>query len=106
MTHAPNLNQAKVVVVVFTLEGCGACDEFKPRFRQIASHYAHAIPIVMADANDPRYAQLADRLSVQSVPATYILRKPHGIMRAVGGLPDEQINRLLDFAVREAAAYY
>lgn len=92
----------KVVVVVFTLENCPACMHYKPRFRRIASAYSRCVPIVMADVNDPRFTALADRLAVREVPATFVLRRPHGVLRLVGNVPDDQIRWLLDLAVRES----
>lgn len=97
-----NLDQARIVVVVFTIEGCPACIDYKPRFQRVAGPYAGCVPIIVADANDPRYTPLADRLGVQEVPATFILRKPSGVIRAVGGLPDAQIDWLMGLAAREA----
>jgi len=98
----PDLDHARIVVVVFTIEGCAACAEYKPRFQRVASAYMGCVPIIVADANDPRYTPLADRLGVQEVPATFVLRKPRGMIRAVGGLADAQINWLMGLAAREA----
>jgi thioredoxin-like negative regulator of GroEL len=97
-----NLDQARIVVVVFTIQGCEACADYKPRFERVAGAYGGCVPIVMADANDPRFAQLADRLSVQEVPATFVLRKPRGVIRVVGSVPDSQINWLMGVAARES----
>ena len=98
-----DLDRARIAVVVFTIKGCPACAEYKPRFQRLAAPYAGCIPIVVVDANDARYSQLADRLGVQEVPATFVLRKPRGIIRVIGGAPDAQINWLLGVAAREAA---
>ena len=97
------LNNANAVVVVFTIEGCEACEEYKPRFSRIAQQYQHHVPILMYDANDPRCADLATRLNVTNVPATFVLRRPTGMMRVEGGIPDSQIAWLLGVAAREAA---
>lgn len=92
------------MVVVFTMQGCPACAEYKPRFQRIARPYATTVPILMADVADPRFASLADRLGVAEVPATFLLRKPYGIIRAVGSVPDAQIQWIMNVAAREAAA--
>ncbi len=97
------LDQSRVVVVLFTIEGCPACTEYKPRFARVASAFQGRVPVLMLDANDPRNANLAGRLSVESVPATFVLRRPTGVIRMVGSVPDDQIAWLLGIAAREAA---
>lgn len=97
------MENARVVVVVFTIDGCGACQEYKPRFQRIAKDYQRAVPIFMMDANDPRSADLATRLNVTNVPVTFVLRKPTGMIKAEGSIPDSQIAWLLGVAAREAA---
>jgi thioredoxin-like negative regulator of GroEL len=95
---------ANVVVVLFTIDGCEACEEFKPRFQRVAQQFAGQVPIYMLDANSnhPEVASLAQRLGVTNVPATYAMRKPRGLITVVGGVPDEQIAWLLGVAAREA----
>ncbi len=97
------VNNSHVVVVVFTIAGCEACAEYKPRFRRVAQHYQQHVPIMMFDANDPKCADLANRLNVMSVPATFVLRRPTGMIRVEGAIPDSQIAWLLGVAAREAA---
>jgi thiol-disulfide isomerase/thioredoxin len=95
------LDQSPVVVVMFTLKGCHFCIDFKPRFQKLAAPYADLVPIVMADANDPKFESLANRLNVQGVPATFVLRKPAGMIRVDGAVPDSQVIWLLNIAARE-----
>lgn len=95
-------NTSRVVVVVFTIEGCDACNSYKPRVQKIAVRYQQIVPIVVLDANDPRNAALATRLNVGPVPATFVLRKPTGIIRVEGEIPDSQVAWLFDIAAREA----
>ena len=97
------MNNSRVVVVVFTIDGCGACEEYKPRFRRIAQSYQARVPIYMMDANDQRTADLASRLKVTNVPVTFVLRKPTGVISVEGAIPDSQIAWLLGIAAREAA---
>jgi thioredoxin-like negative regulator of GroEL len=103
-----NANNARVVVVVFTIPGCDACAEYKPRFQHIAQHYERIVPIYMLNANDtrPGVADLASRLNVTSVPATFVLRRPTGMIRYEGAISDEQIAWLLGVAAREATNPY
>jgi len=103
MNMVNNAREACVVVVLFTIPDCEACREYKPRFRRVAQHYQQYVPILMVDANDPQYAALANRLRVVDVPATFVLRRPTGIIRVEGAIPDSQIAWLLGVAAREAA---
>lgn len=100
-------NNARTVVVLFTIPGCGACAEYKPRFARIAQQYPH-VPIYMLNANDtrPDVADLASRLNVANVPATFVLRRPTGVIRVEGAIPDSQIAWLLGVAAREAMNPY
>jgi len=102
MALPPDLSTARVVVVVFKMAGCGACAEYVPRFQRIARAYAQCLPIWIIDANDPRYAQLADRLRVSAVPATFALKRGSGVLRLDGSSSDAEIVWLLDVAAREA----
>lgn len=97
-----DLRESPVVVILFTLEGCGACAEFKPRFARIAADYQRHVSIIDADANDPRFADLADRLKVEAVPAVFLLRRPRGMIRLVGSSTDDQVRWLLNIAAHAA----
>ena len=96
-----NLDQSSVVIIVFTVPGCGACENYKPRFQQIAQRYAQHVPVIMANANDPKYQDLANKYNVDNVPATFVLRKPSGLIRVEGAIPDNQIIWLFEVALRE-----
>lgn len=104
MPQEPN-----VVVALFTIPGCEACEEYKPRFERAVQHYRQQVPalqhvpVFMYDANDPRCAEIATRLNVHNVPVTFVLRRPSGLVRIEGGVPDSQIAWLLGIAAREAA---
>lgn len=95
-----NLSQSRVVVAVVAMEGCGACEEYLPRFKQIAKKYEHCLPIIVLDAAKPEHGAIADRYRVYETPTTLILRKPIGLVRFVGGLPDNEIERVFLIAMR------
>lgn len=105
---ALNANNTRAVVVLFTIPGCDACAEYKPRFQRIAQQYQSIVPIYMLNANDtnPQVADLASRLNVAHVPATFVLRRPTGVIRVEGAIPDDQIAWLLGVAAREATNPY
>jgi thioredoxin-like negative regulator of GroEL len=98
-----DLNQAPVVVVLFKMEGCPACAEYEPRFRKFAAAYGSCVPTLIVDVTDERYIPLADRLGVTGVPATFVLRRPRGVIRLEGAVSDRQIQGLLDVAARSAS---
>lgn len=106
--NSPESAHSRAIVVLFTIAGCGACAEYKPRFQRIAQHYRHLVPIYMFDANSrqPEIADLANRLHVMAVPATFVLRRPSGLIRVEGAVPDSQIAWLLGIATREAQNPY
>jgi thiol-disulfide isomerase/thioredoxin len=100
-----DLRNSPIVVVLFTLEGCPACEEYKPRFAKIAKTYQGHVPVVFADANDPKFQDLAERLNVEAVPATFMLRRPRGMIRMVGSVSDQQVHWLLGTAARAAQTH-
>ena len=91
-----------VVIVLFTLDGCGACAEYKPRFQKLAAAANLPIPVIYADADDPKFSGLADRLKVEAVPVTFVLRRPRGLIRLTGASTDAQITWLLNAAAQAA----
>jgi len=96
----PDLNSARVVVIVFHQPGCGACDEYLPRFKRIAARYASCIPVVILDCTDERFVALADRFKIRNTPTTLAVRKPSGAIRIDGSAPDAEIEQLFVAATR------
>lgn len=88
-------------VFVFVMKGCGACEEFMPRFTRLATpYYQHGLPIGVYDiAKDPRAAKFGDHLGVTATPTT-IVRTRHGrSLRRIGSVSDAEIVKLLRGAV-------
>ena len=54
-----NLGQAKAVIIVFVMEGCGACRTSLPQFQAVAKEFAGRVPafsstsIVSKDTRSP-----------------------------------------------------
>ena len=61
-----------VAILVWTQDGCPACDEFMPKFSKIAQEYAGCLPIIIADVS--QFPRAADTCRVQSTPSTIITR--------------------------------
>jgi len=84
------MRPANAVVIVFVMENCPACAEFKPLLEKLAEKYKGQVPMLVYDANDERreVQALADRLGVHATPATYVMRRgpvtPIGVEGVLG----------------------
>lgn len=99
MPESISVLDAPVVVIVVHQQGCGACEEYLPRFQNIAAKYARCIPHLVVDAND--YPEAADALKIASTPTTLVLR--HGRMTSrnlTGAAEDADIEKLFVAASR------
>jgi thioredoxin-like negative regulator of GroEL len=65
-------HQYPLLVVAWHQEGCPACSDYLPRFRQVAEHYKSCVQSAILDAN--QFSDQADRLWVRGTPITMILR--------------------------------
>lgn len=61
-----------VAILVWTQEGCPACDQFMPKFLEIAKEYSGCLPIIVA--NVEQFPGAADVFRVQSTPTAMITR--------------------------------
>lgn len=61
-----------VAVLLWTQEGCPACEEYLPKFRTVALEYAKCLPVIIVDVN--AFPRAADVFRVQSTPTTMITR--------------------------------
>lgn len=109
------LDGQNAVIVIFGMEGCGACEHFIPRFLVEASALREqqhlpfvmyeagqqipqgAIPIVVLDAASTNVdvQQLADKYQVHATPTILILQRGAGVFKAEGSLANNQIQWLL-----------
>lgn len=76
------------VLVVFYMNDCPACHEYLPRFRAIAARHPNVQTYLL---ETEKYAAEADKYGIQGVPVTLALRKPAGMIKVEGGIPDDQI---------------
>ena len=111
-----DLANTKVVVIVFGMEGCGACEHYIPRLKAEATQLAAQgfpfvvepmtqlapmqIPIMFYDAasEDKSVQQLADRYEVHATPTTIVAVRGPGSYKAEGSLANNQIQWLLMMA--------
>lgn len=113
----PSLDNTKVLVVVFAMNGCPACGDFLPKFTKAIDaaqkrgepfvvwqpNQAIApgqIPVLVYDAGSeaPDLQAFADKLGVVGVPATYVLTR-NGTLKAEGTMGQREIAAMLKSAV-------
>lgn len=89
-------------VFVFVMEGCGACEEYLPRFSKIAEPYhAQGLPIGVYDiAKHGREAEFGTRMGIQATPTTIRMDGAGRFHKHVGAISDGAIAALLKAAVR------
>lgn len=92
--------QVKPAVFVFAQAGCGACEEYVPRFNGVVRSARPSCPVGTYDLAKDRHAQeFANRLGVQATPTTVVMDSHGHLHRFVGALADSAIRQLLKRAV-------
>jgi thiol-disulfide isomerase/thioredoxin len=94
-----NIMQIPVAVIVWTQEGCPACEDYIPRFLQIAKRYERCLPILIVDVN--RFPEAADAFGVMNTPTTFVSRYGQRSFRFLDGdVPEYAIESLFQAALR------
>lgn len=112
-----DLDKQKVVVIVFAMGECPACENYLPRFiSEVEALRAHgypfvvyvpgqpiapnAIPVLVYDAGSPdaTIQGIADRYGVSATPSTLVLTRGPGSFKTEGALANNQISWLLNMA--------
>lgn len=115
-----NLEEQKVVVFVFAMHGCPACDHYLPRFTAEADALnkqlgeqgvafvvnpemqppAGTIPVFVFDAaaQDAEVQKLADKFGVTATPTTVLAVRGPGTFKVEGSLANNQIQWILMMA--------
>jgi hypothetical protein len=112
-----DLSSHPAAVIVFAMEGCGACSHYVPRLvakvEELKGHgYPFvvlsegmklprgAIPIILCDASspEPEVQKLADRFEISATPSTVVLAQGEGSFKVEGNLADNQIVWVLNMA--------
>lgn len=108
------LDAQNVIIIVFAMDGCHACEHYVPRLLNEAEALRAqgypfvvytagaplppgAIPIVIYDAaaQDPEVQKLADRYQVFATPTTIVATRGPGGFKAEGALANNQARWLL-----------
>lgn len=98
-----DLSRARVVVIVFTMPGCGACEEYLPRFKPLAAEATAAgVPVLYFNAASDRadIQALANRFQVVATPTTIIAPRGRGHTKLEGSIDTREIRQLLGQALR------
>jgi thioredoxin-like negative regulator of GroEL len=77
-----------VAVLVWTQEGCPACEQYLPKLRKIAEKYSQCVPTIIADVN--QFPNAADAFRVSATPYTVISR--YGRPPAFAGFADGDVD--------------
>lgn len=112
-----DLDQTNVVVVVFAMPGCGACEEYLPRMYSAIEYYQKLghpfvvydlgmklkpgqIPVCVYDSTstDPGVQQLADQHKISGLPTTLVLVRHGRNGRWEGGIDNETLVGALNSA--------
>jgi thiol-disulfide isomerase/thioredoxin len=89
-------------VIVFHMCGCKPCKEYLPRFKRSAVKYRSRLHLRTIDVatSDKRIQDIAIKFRIQATPTTLVLDPNDKVIkRKIGGLTDEDIEKLLIFAV-------
>lgn len=109
-----DLSPYNVVIIVFAMPECGACETYLPRL--IERSQAHGAPFEVFDggrapakgrvpiltydvaSDDKAVQQFADQYQVTSTPTTLVLRRGPGSFKLEGALSPGQIDYVLAVA--------
>lgn len=96
-----DLSRTNVVVIVFVMEGCGACHDYLPRLREIGKGYP-GVPVVIQDVGKmtDEVQNTADRFNVSATPTTIVAKRGPGFVKAEGAVSDAEIRDLFETANR------
>lgn len=88
---------SNIIVIVFSMEGCGACEAYAPTFQRVAASRPDVRSYVY-DCNDqrPEVQQLVERFKISSTPTTLVLRRGPGEIREEGELEEAELRALFD----------
>jgi len=113
-----DLANTRAIVVVFAMHGCGACDDYLPKFMDRVAAWQEAgvpfhvwspgdqlapgqIPVLLYDASaqSDELQGFADKLAVKVTPTTYVMTR-WNTAKAEGSISDDKIDGLLRSAYR------
>lgn len=84
--HIPS--GAPVIIALVVMPGCGACEEYEPRFLQVAESYARrGLPIIKIDAmtEDPNTIAFMNKHAVNATPTVVAATLYRGPLAKIEG---------------------
>lgn len=93
--------QPGAVVIVFVMKGCGACEEYLPRLKQLMKQHQFTVQLFVLDVSDPNNTDIgyhADRFRIQATPTTIIARRNGGYQSFEGSLNERETLNVLRHA--------
>lgn len=112
-TPQPDVSRCRVIIAVFAMPECAACELYVPRLARAArarrSFVVHdgvsaiprgKVPILCYDVSAPDEAvqAFASRYAVEATPTTVVIPADGGAFKVEGNLTDEQISYILTLA--------
>jgi hypothetical protein len=115
-----DLGNTRVLLVVFGMPGCGACDEFVPKFlERVTAFQKQGAPFRVVQGNDKKIEpgeipvmlydaaaeneglqDFADSLGISATPTTCMLTRRSGTTKIEGAISPAEVDVLLQAAVR------
>lgn len=108
------MSTPKSMIIVFAIDGCEACGDFKPRFEKMVNGFRkHGVPmiwwspnrqvkpgeipvlIVDAGSQDPSVVGLADQHQISALPSTLLLTHNARPVKLEGAIDDTEIYQVL-----------
>jgi len=79
-------------IFVFSHSGCGACQEYIPKFRRVCK--AADVPYTIVDTSTAGGDKIADNYDIDATPTT-IMTNSNGTYKIEGDLPEDHIKQLV-----------
>jgi hypothetical protein len=109
-----DLSQTRCLIVLFVMQGCSHCVEYKPRFQRLVDGFRSydapfdwhkpgqairpgAIPVIIYDAasQDPELQAFANQHNVSAMPCTLVLSRSFATIKMDGAISDAELYQLL-----------
>jgi len=112
------LANTRAMIVLFAMDGCHACHDYKPRFEKQVNRFIghgvpmvwykpgstiarHQIPVLIIDAasTDQSVTAFGDAYAIQALPSTLLLTHNGRPIKLDGAISDAELYQLLVAAV-------
>lgn len=73
ISYEEAIKDEKPMLALFYVDWCGYCLKFMPRFKTISSLYKNSYNVVMINADNIKYKDLSDDVTLAGYPTLYII---------------------------------